>query len=292
MSPSKPDFWQRWFPSFFRGRPKSVSFPQWNPPQKSSAEIMKEHAENRLRAQKEMLCRVADSPRQQNLVLRGSLLMKLWFENARDPEDVDWVVTPDTLKANDEDGQAIIQSVIEAIRQSHPADNVDRNTRVRMQPIGAYYPTPGVRLGVSWNSGQRVNGLQMDFAFEDKLLEKPVQATFNVEGIPVTILTASPPQSLASKLRWLASDNKPRTKDLYDAWLLASRTQLSMELLRKTFDAANLQWPRKQWPELLQSLELWPISLLVNGTWHAGGVDQIARWKEELAKSLAKSLAN
>ena len=53
-------------------------------------------------AMEHILAIVAESPWAPHLVLRGSVLLKAWLgEQAREPGDIDWVVTPLTMMLDD-----------------------------------------------------------------------------------------------------------------------------------------------------------------------------------------------
>ncbi len=101
----------------------------------------------------------------------------------------------------------------------------------------------GIRVIVPWNAPGLAGGqVQVDFALDERLPEPPAWTR-----IPLThdatrqllVQAATPELSLAWKLLWLRTDSAtgegPRSKDLYDAVILAedNRTHLSPRLLRR-----------------------------------------------------------
>lgn len=85
--------------------------------------------------------------------------------------------------------------------------------------------------------------MQLDFAADERLPQPPVWTLVpRADGrAPAVVRTASRELSLAWKLLWLQTDaatgRKSRSKDLYDAVLLAEddRTRLAPHLLRTVF---------------------------------------------------------
>lgn len=101
----------------------------------------------------------------------------------------------------------------------------------------------GIRMMIPWSAPESAGGeVQVDFAMDERLPEPPVWTAIsraNEPEAPLLVQAASPQLSLAWKLLWLHTDSAageaPRSKDLYDAVVLAEddRVGLSMRLLRK-----------------------------------------------------------
>jgi hypothetical protein len=101
----------------------------------------------------------------------------------------------------------------------------------------------GIRMIVPWTApGLAAGRVQVDFALDERLPEPPAWTRIPLAH-DVTrhllVQAATPALSLAWKLLWLHTDSAtgggPRSKDLYDAVILAEddRTQLSQRLLRR-----------------------------------------------------------
>src|SRR5947209_3190563 len=68
----------------------------------------------RREAMDHVLVIVAESPAAEHLLLRGSLLLKSWLgEAARDPGDMDWVVTPQSVAMDNPVGKELITGLIQ-----------------------------------------------------------------------------------------------------------------------------------------------------------------------------------
>jgi hypothetical protein len=104
--------------------------------------------------------------------------------------------------------------------------------------------------------------VQVDVVFRETFAE-PAQrlAIPSVDGGSISVRVATPAQSLAWKLVWLATDSYPQGKDLYDAVLLAERFAVSHEVLAETFrlasalpllSAAKLASRRTDWGNFLK----------------------------------------
>jgi len=106
----------------------------------------------------------------------------------------------------------------------------------------------GIRVMVPWTAPGLAGGqVQVDFALDERLPEPPAWTRIPLEPDAtqqLLVQAATPELSLAWKLLWLhtdsATDDGPRSKDLYDAVILAedNRTQLSPRLLRRVMRQA------------------------------------------------------
>ena len=209
------------------------------------------------------------TPFADQLVLRGSVALRAIFGDiAREPGDLDFVVTPPTLSINSPAAKELLDDVIAAVG----ADEVS------VEDIWTYERAAGKRLLFPFQADGLPRGtIQLDFVFHEPL---PLPAEpLRLDGLDVPVLAASPALALAWKLQWLATDRYPQGKDLYDAMLLAEHTDTDPDLVRElirpelgpladefgpetvlswSMDWANL---RDQYPELAQGSGRWPERL-------------------------------
>ncbi|GGX09498.1 nucleotidyl transferase AbiEii/AbiGii toxin family protein [Streptomyces chryseus] len=189
---------------------------------------------------------VAASPWAQSLVLRGSVLMALWFgEQAREPGDLDFVVVPSSWSMTGERTSVLLDGVA-AAAETQAADRADG---VRIDAAGAvcediwtYERVPGRRMMLPWSAPGTPGGwIQLDFVFGESLPEPPERIRLPSGGF---LYGATPALSLAWKVMWLVNDGYAQGKDLYDATLLAERHTLPNALLQEVFRLGG------EWPEL------------------------------------------
>ena len=194
-------------------------------------------------AMEHLLNIVVDSPWQENLVLRGSLVLPAWLgDAARPPGDMDWVVTPKTIHVSDLWAGRLFKDLTARVA-AHPQvqDVTLLLEHVASDEIWTYDRAPGKRIVFPFRCGELPAGVvQMDFVFCEDLPAAPVLTDIPAaDGSVIRCRTASPEMSLAWKILWLETDQYPQGKDLYDATLLAEQTPLPLELLKRTFDAAS-----------------------------------------------------
>ncbi|WP_330460761.1 nucleotidyl transferase AbiEii/AbiGii toxin family protein [Streptomyces sp. NBC_00820] len=189
-----------------------------------------------------VLAAVADSVWGDSLVLRGSVLLRAWFGGAaREPGDLDFVVTPASWRIEEARTSAMLDGIAEAAeaaaRRAGTAVRIDAAGAVSDE-IWTYDRVPGRRLVLPWTAEGLPGGtVQLDFVFNESLPAAP-------EATPLPAMTgdtrillnaATAELSLAWKIMWLWTDTHPQGKDLYDAVLLAEYTPLRYELLRQVF---------------------------------------------------------
>ncbi|MCT9104342.1 nucleotidyl transferase AbiEii/AbiGii toxin family protein [Streptomyces mirabilis] len=187
---------------------------------------------------------IADSEWVESLVLRGSVLMSAWFdEAAREPGDLDFVVVPHTWRMDDERTDRMLDGIAAAVEalaaRRGPHLTVSARDAV-VEDIWTYERVPGRRMVLPWSAPGLPGGhLQFDFVFGERLPEpaEPVE----LPGGAI-VLAATPALSLAWKLLWVISDTYAQGKDLYDAVLLAERYPLPYELLHEVFRLSG-EWP-------------------------------------------------
>lgn len=220
-------------------------------PQFASADMEREwHLRRRIVLQA-ILKRLSDHRLTDSLILRGSTLLSAWFgEAARQPGDLDWIVVPTYRGLHHPESDQLMADVQRALGGTQLTPEVQiPQEGFALCEIWTYEKAPGQRMIVPWNwngDSPCAGTIQMDFVYGEWMPLPGVQTSIALDGDnPVTLLTASPAQSLAWKLLWLATDSYPMGKDLYDAVLLAVRTMLTADELRVTFEAAKeplVQW--------------------------------------------------
>ncbi|MBA2811456.1 nucleotidyl transferase AbiEii/AbiGii toxin family protein [Streptomyces sp. KM273126] len=178
------------------------------------------------------------------LVLRGSVLMSVWFPDAaREPGDLDFVVVPHTWRIDDGQTDRMLHGIAEAAQTL--ADMRGREVGIStrgavVEDIWTYDRVPGRRMVLPWGSPGLPGGhVQLDFVFNEPLPEAPEPAELPGGTI---VQAATPELSLAWKLMWLVNDMHAQGKDLYDAVLLAERHPLRYELLHEVFRLSG-EWP-------------------------------------------------
>ena len=187
---------------------------------------------------------LADSAWAHYLVLRGSLLLRAWFgDAAREPGDIDFVVRPSELSVEGAAGRNLVRDLIRRASSPQPACGGVRilADQVRVDDIWTYERARGRRVVFPWEAdGLPVGAVQCDLVFGEQLpVEASRVAIADGSGGAVSLWAAPRALSLAWKLLWLVTDCSPQGKDLFDAVLLAERTSLSAELLRRVFVDAD-----------------------------------------------------
>jgi hypothetical protein len=193
-----------------------------------------------------VLAGVAASPWRDHLVLRGSVLLAQWFDGAaRDPGDLDFVVTPAQWRIEEERTTVMLDGIARAAERAASASAasppVDHAVRFGAQDavsedIWTYDRVPGRRLVLPWTCDTTPGGVvQLDFVFNESLPVPPRDVTVGGSRL----LGATPELSLAWKLVWLVTDMHPQGKDLYDAVLLAEHCEMDYETLGAVFIAAD-----------------------------------------------------
>jgi hypothetical protein len=187
---------------------------------------------------------VAASPWAEALVVRGSVLMALWFgEQAREPGDLDFVVTPASWRMEEERTSELLAGVA-AAAEAWAAKDAD-GVRIRAggavcEDIWTYERVPGRRMMLPWEAPGTPGGwVQLDFVFGERLADPPERIVLPSGGV---LYAATPALSLAWKVMWLVNDAYAQGKDLYDATLLAERHPLPASLLQDVFRLSG-EWP-------------------------------------------------
>lgn len=238
-----------------------------------------------------VLLSVSRSPWHEHLLLRGSVLMVSWFgDQARRPGDLDWVVVPETWGYRDKQSEQMWARLFEEIEGATIRDDLVIPSHSRtMEEIWTYERAPGIRFIVPWqHRNSRHNGtVQLDFVFQEKVPSLPEITTVSFGTLdPISLRTASPAQSVAWKLLWLATDSYPMGKDLYDAVLLAERFGVSSEVVRATLEAVDSGYDQFGVQLSEETVMGWTIGWddFVTEYPMIGGTE--TEWKRRLAQSI------
>lgn len=117
------------------------------------------------------------SPWRDHLVLRGSLLLQAVLGDiAREPGDIDWVVTPDSIVVDSLDGRRIVGDWVRlASEQPHVGEATIDFRRIAVDDIWTYERTPGRRIAFPWSAPGLPRGVvQMDLVYDEELWLPPV----------------------------------------------------------------------------------------------------------------------
>ena len=170
----------------------------------------------------------AITPFADQLVLRGSVPLRALFgDEAREPGDLDFLVTPPAMSIRSWQAKELLDGVITAVG----ADALSFQ-EVSIEDIWTYERAAGKRLLFPFQADGLPRGtVQVDLVFHEPL---PMPAELILlDGLDVPVLAAPPALALAWKLQWLATDAYPQAKDLYDAMLLAEYTDTDPDLVRE-----------------------------------------------------------
>lgn len=190
-----------------------------------------------------VLAVIAGSEWVDNLVLRGSILLRAWYGHAaREPGDLDFVVVPRTWGIAEPRTHAMLDGIARQAEATAPEGlRMDARDAVA-EDIWTYDRVPGRRLVLTWQAdGLPPGSVQLDFVFNELLPADPEPTHVpRLDGGPAARLMAATPElSLAWKVMWLLDDAYPQGKDLYDALLLAAHTSLRYRLLADAMVAGD-----------------------------------------------------
>ncbi|GGU39011.1 nucleotidyl transferase AbiEii/AbiGii toxin family protein [Lentzea flava] len=199
----------------------------------------------RRRAMARLLHLIGKTRWRDNLVLRGSVVMREWFgDAAREPGDIDFVVTPRSIAFGGEEADELIDGITsKVVRNPGP---VLLPGPFDTEPIWTYERVPGQRVLFPFEvEGLPHGAIQVDLVFDEELPIAP--EPLRIAG--TTLFAANQELSLAWKLQWLMTDSYPQAKDLYDAALLARHTTvdtgLVIGLLEPELGARALDFDRR-----------------------------------------------
>ncbi|MEU3453533.1 nucleotidyl transferase AbiEii/AbiGii toxin family protein [Micromonospora sp. NPDC006766] len=178
-----------------------------------------------------VLAAIAATTWRQHLVLRGSVTMAAWVgDAAREPGDLDFVVTPHTIASDSADARALLDGIKAAVRTAPGAGL--RPDRITESAIWTYERADGRRLVIPFSTPEAPDGhVQIDVVFGETLPLPP--EVLILPDVDEPVLAAPASLALAWKLLWLATDMYPQGKDLYDAVLLAEHTTVDQALVHE-----------------------------------------------------------
>ncbi|MFJ7279061.1 nucleotidyl transferase AbiEii/AbiGii toxin family protein [Kitasatospora sp. NPDC098663] len=259
-----------------------------------------------------VLSAVAGSQWAEHLVLRGSVLLRAWYgEQAREPGDLDFVVRPTDWQLADERTDRMFEELAADAERLSGAVQLHADQAVSDE-IWTYSRIPGRRLVLPWSAPGVPGGtVQLDFVFTEHLPVPP--ESYQLPGVTGRLFAATPQLSLAWKILWLASDDHPQGKDLYDAVLLSRTDEVPYELLRQVFTQSDETWSRcpllpeqiaglyadwdefaKDYPQFTGPVEEFPAQLLagLSATFADHGEYALrAQWLAPLIEELREVLA-
>ncbi|SCG57103.1 Nucleotidyl transferase AbiEii toxin, Type IV TA system [Micromonospora echinaurantiaca] len=230
---------------------------------------------------------IADTPWRQQLVMFGSFPMTAWFgAAAREPGDIDFVVTPFSLNIHSGEAEAMLTGIVREMRNRPGAGLAPELAQA--SATWTYERINGQRLTIPFTTEDGLTGaMRIDFVFNEPLPLKPVTIRFS--GVDHPVLSASPALSLAWKLRWLATDIHPQGKDLYDATLLAEYTTVSLQLIR---DLLQRQLSTEADEFAAESVLDWDIDWNTFTDDYPGIRGSARAWKHRLALALDRGFSD
>ncbi|MBA4190301.1 MAG: hypothetical protein C0467_20130 [Planctomycetaceae bacterium] len=235
---------------------------------------------------------IAESEWGNRLVLRGSRLLKAWLgDAAREPGDLDWVVDPPTVGPQDTWGAGLCAGLVDAVfAKPHPSGVELIRSGVAIDNIWTYERAEGRRVVFPWRvAGLPGAAVQVDVVFHETIPtpDRRLPIPLADRGC-VSVRSASPSQSLAWKLLWLATDNYPQGKDLYDAVLLAEQFPLPLSVLTQTFNLGGARPLPRTAAELVGALRVDWENFQAEYPWVAG---EAASWQTRLTGALSSTFA-
>lgn len=235
---------------------------------------------------------VSESQWRDNLILRGSVLLTSWLgEVAREPGDIDWVVSPASLCVKSPFSNAMLDGLVSLVAaQSHIGDIEILSAETAIDDIWTYDRAPGRRIVFPWRTAGLPRGFtQLDFVFQEEM-PCPAQRIFiDLEGGgQADLWTATPESSLAWKILWLETDTYPQGKDLYDATLLAEHIRLSRDLLMRVLEPLRRG---SQAPFGPASIRGWQVDWENFQREYPTVLGTAADWQERLAKAFEPTFA-
>ncbi|NBD08245.1 MULTISPECIES: nucleotidyl transferase AbiEii/AbiGii toxin family protein [Corallococcus] len=211
------------------------------PPRFEDAAEAARFREARARLLRRCLAGIGRAPVGAQVVARGSVVLALWYgERARPAKDIDLVVTPETVGPESSEGRQLMAELTRAVTDALRLEGIDLDpATIPVDGIWTYERAEGRRLTFPWTWEGRVrDSVQVDVVFNERLFEAPL--LHDVDDVKVQV--ATPEESLAWKLIWIAHDMWAQGKDLYDAVLLAENTPPQPRVIQQVFDAQEGNW--------------------------------------------------
>ncbi len=260
-------------------------------PQFSDEDTRRRYADVRRQATDAVLRRIAESPWGDTLILRGSRMLRAWLgDAAREPGDLDWVADSRSPLAAARRAERSLQELIAAVVESPgPVGIQFLANEVTTEDIWAYDRAPGARVMFPWRADGLPRGaVQVDIVLGEVLAEPARRVAIRAaDGGCVSVLAASPAQSLAWKLLWLETGMDWEGKDLYDAVLLAERFSLPPAILDQTFADGREDPPTG--PAFVS--EQWSVGWDRFQAQHPHVVGNVNEWLDRLRSALVPTFA-
>ncbi len=251
-----------------------------------------------------LLSIVSNSPWQDNLVLRGSLLLKSWLgDAARNPGDIDWVIRPKNMNIQDSSAKELFSGLIQMVLASPQMGTARIEVaNIRVEDIWTYERANGRRIIFPWVAPGLPRGeIQMDLVFNEELFCDPIATLIPLfDGDNILVLAVNKEISLAWKILWLITDSYPQGKDLYDAVLLAEQTVLPFELLYRIIESSGEFDREHELAELFSTIESFDRYIFEGNTldWDNFKLEypqiegNVLDWQNRLITALAPMFAN
>ena len=197
----------------------------------------------RLHVLEGVLRRVSRRPDRDTLVLRGSLMTRLWARPShRVANDVDFVTTFDF------DPHRAVELLRAALTPPDCDDGVSFSPELlRSETTWSETPFPGVRVTVPSWVGEFHHEVQIDLGFADPLVPAAVWLDYPSLSPEwnARVLSCRPELGCAWKIHGLFEKGPWRKKDLHDVGLILRHTPLEVGMLQ---DAVRVAFESRQTP--------------------------------------------
>ena len=235
---------------------------------------------------------VSASRWQENLTLRGSLLLKAWLGSAgREPGDIDWVFRPAQAVADGPESAELFEELRRMASKFPATQNaaIDAD-KISVDAIWTYERAAGRRIVFPWTAeGLPPGQVQMDVVFSEELFAAPILMQIPLpDGATIPVWAATKEMSLAWKLLWLETDSYPQGKDLYDAALLAEQTTLSLPLLYRVLAESDCRPRLPLQPDFPMQWDVDWENFQTEYPWIEG---EAGDWQKRLTTALAPMFA-
>ncbi|SCL70861.1 Nucleotidyl transferase AbiEii toxin, Type IV TA system [Micromonospora citrea] len=161
-----------------------------------------------------VLTAVAASDWGRHLVLRGSVTMAAWVgDAAREPGDLDFVVTPHTITSDSADARALLDEIRTAVRATPGAGL--RPDAITESAIWTYERADGRRPVIPFSAPQAPDGhVQVDITVDQALVRQLMRPELGAEADTFTAETV-----LSRQVDWTnCTDEYPGVTGTAEQW--------------------------------------------------------------------------